>query len=67
MTWRARVINVLDSKSELELVPYNQAYAPGFDDMRRRKPELEKLARVTGFRPAISLKDIIQRTSQADD
>jgi len=62
-----RVINVLDSKSELELVPYNQAYAPGFDDMRRRKPELEKLARVTGFRPAISLKEIIQRTSQADD
>jgi UDP-glucose 4-epimerase len=62
-----RVINVLGSKSELELVPYNQAYAPGFDDMRRRKPELEKLARVTGFRPAISLKEIIQRTSRADD
>ncbi len=60
-----RVINVLDSKSEVELVAYNQAYAPGFDDMRRRKPELEKLARVTGFRPAISLKEIIQRTSRA--
>lgn len=60
-----RVINVLGSESEVELVAYNKAYAPGFDDMRRRKPELEKLARVTGFRPAISLKEIIQRTSRA--
>jgi UDP-glucose 4-epimerase len=61
-----RVINVLGSKSEVELVAYNQAYAPGFDDMRRRKPELEKLARITGFRPGISLKEIIQRTSRHD-
>jgi UDP-glucose 4-epimerase len=62
-----RVIDVLGSKSEVELVAYNQAYAPGFDDMRRRKPELEKLARITGFRPAISLKEIIQRTSRPDN
>jgi UDP-glucose 4-epimerase len=61
-----RVIDVLGSKSEVELVAYNQAYAPGFDDMRRRKPELEKLARITGFRPGISLKEIIQRTSRHD-
>jgi len=56
------VIRILDSKSAVELVPYNKAYAPGFDDMRRRKPVIEKLAKVTGFRPAISLKEIIQRT-----
>src|SRR5262249_49491600 len=30
------VIKILGSKSTVELVPYNQAYAPGFDDMRRR-------------------------------
>ena len=57
------VIKILDSKSVVERVPYNQAYAPGFDDMMRRKPLIEKLAKVTGFRPAISLKEIIQRTS----
>lgn len=62
-----RVIDVLGSTSEVEMVAYNQAYAPGFDDMRRRKPELEKLARITGFRPSISLKEIIQRTSRADN
>jgi UDP-glucose 4-epimerase len=57
------VIRILNSKSTVERVPYNQAYAPGFDDMRRRKPIVDKLAKVSGFRPAVSLKEIIQRTS----
>jgi UDP-glucose 4-epimerase len=57
------VIRILGSRSSVELVPYNQAYAPGFDDMRRRKPIIDKLTRVTAFRPIISLKEIIQRTA----
>ena len=57
------VIRILSSKSTIELVPYTQAYAPGFDDMRRRCPMLEKLEKCAGFRPHISLKEIIQRTS----
>jgi len=58
------VIATLGSKSRLEFVPYNQAYAPGFDDMLRRKPVVAKLARTTGFRPATSLRRIIQQTAQ---
>lgn len=57
------VIELLHSKSQIELVPYRQAYAPGFDDMRRRKPVVDKLAEVTGFRPGIPLKQIILRTA----
>lgn len=57
------VIETLGSRATIELVPYAQAYAPGFDDMRRRKPLTEKLARVTGFTPATSLREIIQRTA----
>jgi UDP-glucose 4-epimerase len=59
-----RVITILGSNSGMELVAYNKAYAPGFDDMRRRKPQLEKLAKVTGFKPLTSLEEIIRRTSQ---
>jgi UDP-glucose 4-epimerase len=59
------VIKILGSSSEVELVPYGQAYAPGFDDMRRRKPLIEKLQKVSGFRPVTSLKEIIQRTSDS--
>ncbi|MSU58198.1 MAG: NAD-dependent epimerase/dehydratase family protein [Pedosphaera sp.] len=57
------VIETLGSKSSVEFVPYSQAYAPGFDDMRRRKPLVEKLARVTGFEPATSLREIIRLTA----
>jgi UDP-glucose 4-epimerase len=56
------VIELLGSKSKIEFVPYSQAYAPGFEDMRRRRPNVEKLARVTGFRPGTGLKEIILKT-----
>lgn len=59
------VIEVLGSKSRIELVPYQDAYAPGFDDMRRRKPVVDKLARFVGFKPAITLKQIIERTAKS--
>jgi len=58
-----RVIETLGSQSAIELLPYEQAYAPGFDDMRRRKPVVEKLERTIGFRPQTSLQEIIERTA----
>lgn len=59
-----RVIETLGSKSTIELLPYAKAYAPGFDDMRRRKPLVEKLEHAIGFRPQTSLREIIQRTAE---
>lgn len=49
------------SSSPIEFVPYDQAYEPGFEDMYRRVPALEKLERLTGFRPATPLNAIIDR------
>jgi len=60
-----RVIETLGSQSKVEFLPYDQAYAPGFDDMRRRKPLVEKLERMIGFRPQTSLREIIQRTAES--
>src|SRR5271170_1068270 len=45
------VVKTLGSKSRIELIPYDRAYAPGFDDMRRRKPLVEKLERFVKFKP----------------
>jgi UDP-glucose 4-epimerase len=47
------------SKSPIVSVPYDQAYEPGFEDMPRRVPALEKLEKLTGFRPGIPLNDIV--------
>lgn len=59
----ARVIELLGSQSRVEFIPYEKAYATGFEDMLRRKPVVDKLQRLTGFKPATSLTEIIQRTS----
>ena len=59
------VVATLGSKSKIELVPYDRAYAPGFDDMRRRKPHVEKLERFVKFRPQTPLKKIIRLTAAA--
>jgi UDP-glucose 4-epimerase len=59
------VVATLGSKSPIELIPYDQAYAPGFEDMRRRKPSVEKLAAAVGFRPATTLRDTIRQTAEA--
>lgn len=59
------VIEVVGSRSTIEYIPYSQAYGAGFEDMRRRKPQVDKLARLTGFRPATPLRQIIQATSTA--
>jgi UDP-glucose 4-epimerase len=48
-----------DSTSEIVHIPYSQAYGPGFEDMFRRVPSLEKLQRLIGYRPSTSLEDIV--------
>jgi UDP-glucose 4-epimerase len=57
------VVETLGSKSRIELIPYDQAYAPGFDDMRRRKPLVEKLERCVRFKPRTPLREIIRLTA----
>ncbi len=59
-----RVKALTGSASPVELVPYEQAYAPGFEDMRQRRPALEKLERLTGFRPHRPLETIITEVAE---
>ena len=51
------------SSSPIEYVPYDKAYEPGFEDMMRRVPSVDKLQALTGFRPRISLDEIIDRVA----
>jgi UDP-glucose 4-epimerase len=58
------VVKTLGSQSQIELIPYDQAYAPGFDDMRRRKPRVTKLERCVAFKPQTPLREIIRLTAE---
>jgi UDP-glucose 4-epimerase len=51
------------SPSLIEYVPYDKAYEPGFEDMMRRVPSVEKLQALTGFRPQTQLNEIIDRVT----
>jgi UDP-glucose 4-epimerase len=54
-----RVKQATGSDSPIELVPYEQAYGEGFEDMGRRVPDTEKIARLLDWRPTASLDQIL--------
>ena len=58
-----RVKERTGSSSPVEFIPYDRAYEPGFEDMMRRVPNIEKLHALTGFRPQTALNEIIDRVA----
>jgi UDP-glucose 4-epimerase len=56
-----RVGKLTNSESEIVFIPYEEAYAPGFEDMYRRVPSIEKVSNLIGYTPQYSLDDTLQR------
>jgi UDP-glucose 4-epimerase len=54
-----RVRELSGSKSPIKLVPYEEAYESGFEDMPRRVPDLSKVTALIGYKPRFSLDDIL--------
>jgi UDP-glucose 4-epimerase len=55
------VIQMTGSHSKIVLVPYDQAYEEGFEDMRIRIPDLEKAGQVIGYKPKVQLAEILEK------
>jgi UDP-glucose 4-epimerase len=49
------------SSSEIVIIPYDQAYEAGFEDMPRRVPDLTKIHKAIGYVPKVGLDEIIDR------
>jgi UDP-glucose 4-epimerase len=49
------------STSDVVLIPYDQAYEAGFEDMPRRVPDLTKIRRLVGYEPQVHLDEILTR------
>jgi UDP-glucose 4-epimerase len=54
-----RVRELSGSKSQIKLVPYDEAYESGFEDMPRRVPDLTKVTALVGYKPRFTLDDIL--------
>ena len=58
------VLRLSGSSSRIEHVPYHTDYGAGFEDTRRRVPDVEKSRRLLGFQASIPLEDGLTRTIQ---
>jgi len=55
---------ITNSPSDIVYIPYDQAYEEGFEDMKRRIPDLSKAKELIGFEPKVDLRGIIQQVIQ---
>lgn len=56
-----RIKKLAASESEIQFIPYDEAYAPGFEDMQRRVPSIEKITSLIGYKPKYSLDETLKR------
>ena len=54
-----RVRDLAGSSSSIKIVPYEEAYESGFEDMPRRVPNLEKARSLIGYQPRYTLDDVL--------
>lgn len=54
-----KAIEMTGSKSQIQLIPYEEAYGDGFEDMQRRVPCLDKAKELIGYQPTRTLDMII--------
>jgi UDP-glucose 4-epimerase len=60
-----RVKRIAGSSSPVQLIPYDEAYEAGFEDMPRRVPDISKVAQLVGFQPRLGLDEIICRVVES--
>jgi UDP-glucose 4-epimerase len=59
-----QVIEQTNSQSEIQYIPYETAYPPGFEDMQRRVPDISKIQRELDWAPKKNLSQIISDVAQ---
>ena len=60
-----KVIEQINSKSDITFTDYEDAYAVGFEDMARRVPDISKITKFTGWEPKLGLNPIIEDVSKS--
>jgi UDP-glucose 4-epimerase len=58
-----RIVERCGSRSDIVLLPYDEVFPEGFEDMLRRVPDASKVRRLTGWAPTRSLDDILDETA----
>jgi UDP-glucose 4-epimerase len=60
-----RVRRITASSSDIVIVPYDDAYEAGFEDMRRRVPDTTKVQQLLGWKPTRTLDEILRHVADS--
>jgi UDP-glucose 4-epimerase len=60
----SQVIKETKSQSSIQYITYEKAYAPGFEDMQRRVPDISKIKQDLNWAPQKNLSQIIADVAQ---
>ena len=55
-----KVIDLTGSSSEIQYIPYEDVYGEGFEDMKRRVPDISKIRNLIGWEPRMGLDELLQ-------
>jgi UDP-glucose 4-epimerase len=56
-----RVVSITKSRSEIRHISYDEAYEQGFEDMRRRIPDLTKIKKLVAYSPSVGLDEMLEK------
>lgn len=56
-----KIISLTGSTAGFKLVPYHEAYGDGYEDMRRRVPDVTKICRTIGFQPRYTIEQALEK------
>jgi len=56
-----RILRLTGSHSSIVHVPYEEVFGPGFEDARSRVPDISRLRQTIGYRPTLTLDEILER------
>jgi UDP-glucose 4-epimerase len=55
-----KVVGLTGASSRIEYISYEEAYGRGFEDMKRRVPDISKIRNLIGWEPEVSLDELLQ-------
>ena len=54
------IIEMTDSKSKIDVIPYEKVLGDDFEDMLHRVPDISKIKNLIGFSPSIKIQDTVK-------
>lgn len=61
------IVDMTKSRSRVRIIPYDEAFGEGFEDMPRRVPDIARAYKLIGFQPQTSLRQIIKKMVQESE